>query len=238
MLQGIASAQSNATLVSATDYPDSVLFRIQRYSGSSPCCLAIALVYLERLRKQLPGLFLNSKNFQRLFLIAAMTATKFLDDLYYSNNQWAKIGGLTLNEVNSLELEFLFLLDFRLHLQREEYDWYTEELLGKAVYESHPSAVKEPSAGHRAPMETRYSSSMSSSPCSEASVPSTPPPPEDLEAALSRRTTPKSSMSDFSVITEELCKGPLARCGGGSHASRVLLFTSEDLHSHFTCRDE
>ena len=50
------------------------------------------------------------------------------DDVYYSNKQWAEIGGIKTDEVNRLELEFLFRLGFSLHLQREEYDWYTEEL--------------------------------------------------------------------------------------------------------------
>ncbi len=52
----------------------------------------------------------------------------FQDDVYYSDKQWAEIDGIKTEEVNRLELEFLFRIDFSFHLQREEYDWYTEEL--------------------------------------------------------------------------------------------------------------
>ena len=52
----------------------------------------------------------------------------FQDDVYYSDKQWAEIDGIKTEEVNRLELEFLFRIGFSLHLQREEYDRYTEEL--------------------------------------------------------------------------------------------------------------
>ena len=48
--------------------------------------------------------------------------------MYYNNKQWDEIGGIDTVDVNRLELEFLFGIGFSLHLQREEYDWYTEEL--------------------------------------------------------------------------------------------------------------
>lgn len=97
------------------------LRRIDQYSGASPCCLIAALVYLERIQKHCPGLFLSSKTLQRLFLIAAMTATKYLEDSSCLNTQWARIGGISLRELNRLELEFLFGLDFDLQVQPEAY---------------------------------------------------------------------------------------------------------------------
>lgn len=102
--------------------------RLAKYSGASPCCFAVGLIYLERIKKRDPGVCLTPSNFQRLFLVAVMTASKFLDDFYYSNKHWAEVGGIQTGELNRLELEFLFRIGFSLHMQRSEYDWYAEEL--------------------------------------------------------------------------------------------------------------
>ena len=108
--------------------PTQFVTRVAKYSGASPCCFAVALIYLERLKKRDPGVCLTSANFQRLFIVAVMSASKFLDDFYYSNKHWAEVGGIQTVELNRLELEFLFRMSFSLHMRREEYDWYAEEL--------------------------------------------------------------------------------------------------------------
>jgi hypothetical protein len=98
--------------------------RIMKYGGLSPCCFVVGMIYLERLKEIIPSLCLTSTNFQRLFLVAIMEAAKFLDDFYFSNKHWAEVGGITTQEINALELEFLFLLEFDLNIQRSEYDSY------------------------------------------------------------------------------------------------------------------
>lgn len=40
--------------------------------------------------------------------IAVMTAAKMFDDFYYSNQHWAEVGGISVTEMNNIELEFLF----------------------------------------------------------------------------------------------------------------------------------
>jgi len=103
--------------------------RILKYGGCSPCCVFVALIFLQRLKTRLgANVSLTSTNFQRLFLIATMTAAKFLDDFYYSNTSWAEIGSLKLKELNKLELEFLFLMQFDLHVYRFEYDNFVASL--------------------------------------------------------------------------------------------------------------
>ncbi|KAJ1496188.1 cyclin-domain-containing protein [Baffinella frigidus] len=105
--------------------PSSYVRRLMKYGGCSPCCLAIGLIYLERLKRRINSVCLTSNNFQRLFLVAVMTAAKFLDDFYYSNKHWAEVGGIPNKELNNLETEFLFRLSFSLYITREEYDAYT-----------------------------------------------------------------------------------------------------------------
>eukprot|EP00960_Hanusia_phi_P061969 765000-Hanusia_phi.AAC.1 len=110
--------------------------RILEYGGCSPCCVFVALIFLQRLKTRLGAhVYLTSTNFQRLVLVAMMTAAKFLNDFYYSNSSWAEIGTLKLKELNKLELEFLFLMKFDLHLYRFEYDNFVASLDLEARYE-------------------------------------------------------------------------------------------------------
>ena len=102
--------------------------RIVRYSGASPCCLVATLLYLERFRQRRPAVRLTSSTLQRLLLVAAMTATKYLEDVSCSNTRWAVIGGLTLRETNALEVEFLTAMDFNLSVHPDDYARCATEL--------------------------------------------------------------------------------------------------------------
>jgi len=106
------------------------LKRIMKYGGCSPCCVVVGLMYLQRLKQRMPTVCLTSGNMQRLLLTSVMVAAKFLDDLYYSNKHWAQIGGLNLQEVNTLELKLLFLLSFSVGVSRDEYQEYLQALGG------------------------------------------------------------------------------------------------------------
>jgi hypothetical protein len=65
------------------------LKRISRYSRGSPSCCVAALVYLERFLSRFPSIELTSATFQRLVLVASMTADKYLeDDTYLHNRSW------------------------------------------------------------------------------------------------------------------------------------------------------
>ena len=151
--------------------------RILKYSRLSPCCFVVALIYLERTKRREPSICLTSTTFQRLLLIAVMEAAKFLDDYYESNKHWwaqtlksqssfsslharvrtvhthsprrAQIGGLSLGELNRLELEFLFRGGFDLFVTREEYDWCAAGL--REMYAKTPSAASAAAAAGPAP---------------------------------------------------------------------------------------
>jgi len=58
-----------------------------------------------------------------------MLATKFFDDRYYNNEYYAKVGGITNQEINLLERDFLQLLNFRLHITPLLFFRYREKLL-------------------------------------------------------------------------------------------------------------
>jgi len=108
--------------------PSAYVQRILEYSEASPCTFVLATVFLQRL-KSLGGngatdttLRLTSYNIQRLLLTATVLACKMYDEPCASNKQWAAIGDITMQEMNALELELLFAIEFSLVVSREEYD--------------------------------------------------------------------------------------------------------------------
>ncbi|KAG0054817.1 hypothetical protein BGZ83_010379 [Gryganskiella cystojenkinii] len=66
------------------------------------------------------GFRINSFNIHRLLIVCLMVAAKFTSDHFYSNGRYAKVGGLSLLELNQLELEFLFTIRFELNVKEEE----------------------------------------------------------------------------------------------------------------------
>jgi hypothetical protein len=57
-----------------------------------------------------------------------LLAIKYNEDDYYSNKYYAKVGGINLDELNSLEYNFLILLDFDVFIDEETYEKYKEKL--------------------------------------------------------------------------------------------------------------
>lgn len=57
-----------------------------------------------------------------------MCAAKFYDDSFFNNELYARIGGISVDELNSLELEFMFLINFSLLIPLEEFRRFYNEL--------------------------------------------------------------------------------------------------------------
>ncbi|KAK1317263.1 Cyclin-P3-1 [Acorus calamus] len=101
--------------------------RIFKYSGCSPSCFVLAHIYMDRFLQQ-PGSCLTSLNVHRLLITSVVVAAKFIDDAFYNNAYYAKVGGVTTGEMNRLELKFLFSLDFRLQVNVGTFGKYCLQL--------------------------------------------------------------------------------------------------------------
>ncbi|KAI3502276.1 hypothetical protein L1887_30309 [Cichorium endivia] len=111
------------------------LDRIYKYTNCSPACFVVGYVYIDRLVHRHPGSLVVPLNVHRLLVTSIMVAAKILDDVHYNNAFYARVGGVTNAELNRLEVEFLFMLDFELtvtsrvfesyclHLEREMILW-------------------------------------------------------------------------------------------------------------------
>ena len=65
-----------------------------------------------------------------------MISAKFFDDQYFNNAYYAKVGGVPCKEMNSLEVEFLFLTNFSLFVTYDTYKQYHTELRNHAMHSS------------------------------------------------------------------------------------------------------
>jgi len=98
---------------------DKYVDRMFKYSGCSASVCVYGLVYLERFLASRPGFPVNSYDVHRLLISCVMVAAKFLDDIFYNNAYYGKIGGVPTAEMNKLELEVLFELRFNLTVPDE-----------------------------------------------------------------------------------------------------------------------
>ncbi|KAG9156994.1 hypothetical protein Leryth_009049 [Lithospermum erythrorhizon] len=97
--------------------------RIFKYACCSPSCFIVAHVYVERFMER-NNVCLTSLSIHRLLITSIMVAAKFVDDAFFNNAYYARVGGVTTAELNKLEMEFLFGLDFRLHVSMETFHKY------------------------------------------------------------------------------------------------------------------
>ncbi|KAK5810275.1 cyclin-domain-containing protein [Linnemannia elongata] len=94
----------------------------------SPSVILLSLKYIQQLMINLKD---NNKTPStgegsefRLFTGALILANKFLDDNTFTNRTWANITGITVKEVNYIELQFLQGIGFRLFTRSYDYsEW-------------------------------------------------------------------------------------------------------------------
>jgi hypothetical protein len=114
--------------ITISDY----LHRTAKYALCSGECFVLALVYIDRIIQQNPTFVVNSLNIHRLLITSVMLAAKFFDDQYFNNAYYARVGGVPPLEMNSLEVEFLFMTNFSLFVTTETYKQYYQELWNHA----------------------------------------------------------------------------------------------------------
>lgn len=101
--------------------------RILKYTCCGTPCLVVAYIYIERYLQKMDA-YLTSLNVHRLLITSIMVAAKFIDAGCYNNTFYAKVGGVSTKEMNSLEIEFLFNLDFKLHVTADVFSTHCLQL--------------------------------------------------------------------------------------------------------------
>ncbi|GAB2290543.1 Cyclin-U2-1 [Dionaea muscipula] len=102
----------------------SFLERIFRYTRAGSPVYVVAYVYIDRLCQNYPGFRVIPCNVHRLLITTIMVASKYVEDMNYRNSYFAKVGGLATKELNRLEVDFLFLMGFKLHVNVSVFESY------------------------------------------------------------------------------------------------------------------
>lgn len=99
------------------------LNRLSQYCDFSNGVLIIAMRNIFRILQKLHVEFpINSLVIYRLVLVDIMVTAKFLDDSFASNLIYSKVGGISLKEINELEVEFLDLICCDLFISSEDFN--------------------------------------------------------------------------------------------------------------------
>ncbi|XP_073063445.1 LOW QUALITY PROTEIN: cyclin-P3-1 [Primulina eburnea] len=101
--------------------------RIFKYSCCSPSCFVIAHIYVDRFIQRTDSR-ITSLNIHRLLITSVMVAAKFMDDAFFNNAYYARVGGVSTTEMNKLERRFLFAVDFRLYVSVQTFEKYCSAL--------------------------------------------------------------------------------------------------------------
>jgi len=100
------------------------LMRIAFYTGCTEESLIFSLIYIDRLGASNSRYLVTSYNVHRLVLTSVLVAAKFYDDIHFKNSYYAMVGGISIKEINRLEVLFLHELKFDLRVGKKLYDWY------------------------------------------------------------------------------------------------------------------
>ncbi|XP_022737037.1 cyclin-U4-1-like [Durio zibethinus] len=131
----------------------SYLERIFKYANCSPSCFVVAYVYLDRFVQMQPSLPINSFNVHRLLITSVLVSAKFMDDMFYNNAYYAKVGGISTVEMNLLEVDFLFGLGFQLNVTPATFHTYCCFLQREMWMQSPVQHLAEPSLNIGRPLK-------------------------------------------------------------------------------------
>ena len=106
-------------MISIEDY----ILRIYYYTKMDISTLIMAVIYID-IVCDVNKYVLCVKNIHRIIMASCLLSIKYNEDLCSGNDYYAKVGGLSLNLLNSMEYEFYVLMGFRLKVKDEYYFKY------------------------------------------------------------------------------------------------------------------
>lgn len=103
------------------------LQRLRRYGNFHDSCFILGLIYLDQYVSKL-SIVLSKLSIHRLIITCVMLAIKFYDDNFYKNSFYAKLGGITLQEMNRMEIEMLKNINFNLNISKDVFQQYFHKI--------------------------------------------------------------------------------------------------------------
>jgi hypothetical protein len=90
--------------------------------------MVTCLVYLYRLLES-NALVIDFMSIHKILITCLMLADKFTDDNHYCNNFFAVVGGISLKEINKMEVRIMFILDFNFVVTPAEFNTHLDMIL-------------------------------------------------------------------------------------------------------------
>ena len=104
------------------------LTRLSQFTKINESTIILILIYIDRIGK-INKFILTYRNIYKLILASMVIAIKYNEDNFFSSEVYAKLGGLSVLELNYLEFQFLILIKFSLFIEKDLFDKYYYNLL-------------------------------------------------------------------------------------------------------------
>ena len=104
------------------------LTRLSQFTKINESTIILILIYIDRIGK-INKFILTYRNIYKLILASMVIAIKYNEDNFYSSEVYAKLGGLSVPELNYLEFQFLIQIKFSLFIEKDLFDKYYYNLL-------------------------------------------------------------------------------------------------------------
>jgi hypothetical protein len=103
--------------------------RVIKYTHIDINSLLSAFYYVLLLLKRNNNIYITINNAYNLLLVASVLSIKYNEDVKYTNEYYAKIGGIQIKKFNKFEYEFITLINFDLFIHHETFECFINELL-------------------------------------------------------------------------------------------------------------
>jgi hypothetical protein len=101
--------------ISLIDY----IKRIINYSDASNEAFILSVFYIYKLKDKINEIFINEYSIHRIYLTSLLISIKYIDDMFYDNRHYARVGGISVFELNKMELEFLARMNFDFYFEED-----------------------------------------------------------------------------------------------------------------------
>ncbi|TNV86735.1 hypothetical protein FGO68_gene3855 [Halteria grandinella] len=205
----------------------------------------IALVLIERLcncaanQHGLP-IAINSLTIHRLILTAVLLTSKFYNDVFYGNNFIAAMGGVSLQELNFLEAEFLALIDWRLWVEPStEFEIYFRGVL---AHFAQPTLIPQQVIAPAYPQQQIMSPQQTVMP--QPQYVATPPPQQQQAyyqqepAEYAQNQHPSIKSANPLSVSATSCSSTVESLSGASHHEPSNSSFEEQRHALIAQKDQ
>ena len=116
---------------------ESYAHRLKTHFQCSDAAIILGMIYVTKVVDSM-SISLTQRNVHRVYLVCLLIACKFIEDHFYTNTYYAKSGGVSLDEMNRLEVQTLKQLDWNFCVSRGCYFDFIRSVLGSC---GNPRAV-------------------------------------------------------------------------------------------------